>query len=143
MKVVYVRNEEEKYILIALLSSTTYFLHYIIWSSCQVINSRDFDFPFNSEKLTVVDRKRLAELGKKLQKDLQKNSEIAVRNYSARGRTYLMEKQYFYIKKSKGIIDEIDEILAQHYGFSPIERDFILNYDIKYRLGKELEDNEE
>lgn len=143
MKAVYVRNEEEKYILIALLTSTTYFLHYIIWSSCQVINSRDFDFPFNLEKLSVVEKKRLSELGKKLQKDLQKNSEIAVRNYSARGRTYLMEKQYFYIKKSKDIIDEIDEILAQYYCFTPIEKDFILNYDIKYRLGKDLEDEED
>lgn len=75
----------------ALLSSTTYFLHYIIWSSCQVINSRDFDFPFNSEKLTEVEKKKLSELGKKLQKDLQKNSEVAVRNYAARSRTYVME----------------------------------------------------
>lgn len=143
MKPVYVRNEEEKYILVALLSSTTYFLHYIIWSSCQVINSRDFDFPFNFEKLTDSEKKRLFELGKKLQKDLQRNSEIAVRNYAARSRTYVMEKQYFYIKKSKSIIDEIDEVLAQHYSFSPMEKDFILNYDIKYRLGRDLEEEEE
>jgi hypothetical protein len=43
-------------------------------------------------------------LGKKLQKDLQENSVVQVRNYSARGRSFTMEKQYFYIKKSKAII---------------------------------------
>ncbi len=50
-----------------------------------------------------------------------------------------MKKQYFYINKSKPIIDEIDSVLAQHYGFTEEELDFIINYDIKYRMGKELE----
>ncbi|GHO89329.1 Eco57I restriction-modification methylase domain-containing protein [Dictyobacter formicarum] len=40
-----------------------------------------------------------------------------------------------YARKSKPIIDAIDEILAQHYGFNKQELDFIVNYDIKYRLG--------
>ncbi|GCF07396.1 Eco57I restriction-modification methylase domain-containing protein [Dictyobacter arantiisoli] len=40
-----------------------------------------------------------------------------------------------YARKSKTIIDAIDTILAQHYGFTPEELDFILNYDIKYRMG--------
>lgn len=54
-----------------------------------------------------------------------------------------MEKQHFYIRKSKEIIDEIDKVLAQHYGFTDEELDFIINYDIKYRMGKELENREE
>jgi len=40
---------------------------------------------------------------------------------------------------SKAIIDEIDRVLAAHYGFTEEELDFILNYDIKYRLGRESE----
>jgi len=43
----------------------------------------------------------------------------------------------FYPRFSKPIIDEIDRVLAQHYGFSDEELDFIINYDIKYRMGKE------
>ena len=39
-----------------------------------------------------------------------------------------------YAGKSKAIIDSIDCLLAQHYGFTPEELDFILNYDIKYRM---------
>ena len=45
--------------------------------------------------------------------------------------------------KSKLILDEIDCILAQLYGFTEEELDFILNYDIKYRLGRDAENEEE
>ena len=43
----------------------------------------------------------------------------------------------------KPIIDEIDELLAKHYGFTEEELDFIVNYDIKYRMGDELDDNDD
>ncbi len=29
----------------------------------------------------------------------------------------------------------IDRVLAKHYGFTDEELDFIINYDIKYRMG--------
>jgi len=38
---------------------------------------------------------------------------------------------------SKPITDEIDRVLAAHYGFTAEELDFIINYDIKYRMGQE------
>ena len=51
----------------------------------------------------------------------------------------LINESYAYDKKlSKPIIDEIDKILAVHYGFTDEELDFIINYDIKYRMGDEL-----
>jgi hypothetical protein len=40
-----------------------------------------------------------------------------------------------YARKSKHIIDAIDRLLARHYGFTDDELDFIINYDIKYRMG--------
>ena len=54
------------------------------------------------------------------------------------------KKEYFryFPQKSKPIIDEIDKILAKHYGFTEEELDFIINYDIKYRMGDELNENE-
>ena len=52
------------------------------------------------------------------------------------------------MKNVKPIIDEIDKVLAKHYGFTEEELDFIIrsvlplasskNYDIKYRMGDEL-----
>lgn len=49
----------------------------------------------------------------------------------------------FYPKYSKSIIDEIDKLLAKLYGFTDEELDFIINYDIKYRMGDELTDEQE
>jgi hypothetical protein len=42
--------------------------------------------------------------------------------------------QVFYIDES-GCADAV----AGHHGFTPKELDFILNYDIKYRLGRNTE----
>ena len=49
----------------------------------------------------------------------------------------------YHISKSKPIIDEIDKLLAKNYGFTEEELDFIINYDIKYRMGDELNKDEE
>jgi len=38
-------------------------------------------------------------------------------------------------KKSKPIIDEIEINLGKHFGFSELQIDFLINYDIKYRMG--------
>jgi hypothetical protein len=43
------------------------------------------------------------------------------------------------IYKSSIGIDKIDKVLAKHYGFTEEELDFVINYDIKYRMGGVLE----
>jgi hypothetical protein len=40
-----------------------------------------------------------------------------------------------YARKSKHLIDAIDTLLAQHYGINDEELNFILTYDLKYRMG--------
>jgi hypothetical protein len=62
---------------------------------------------------------------------------MLVREQKQTGRT---ETQSFKIQKSKPVITQIDRLLARHYGFTEEEMDFIINYDIKFRMGK---DNEE
>jgi len=37
--------------------------------------------------------------------------------------------------KSKAVIDNIEVVISRCYGFSEAQLDFIMNYDIKYRLG--------
>jgi len=56
-------------------------------------------------------------------------------NYKSGRRVF----QAFYPRKSKPVIDEIDTQLAEHYKFTEDELDFIINYDIKYRMGQELD----
>lgn len=43
-------------------------------------------------------------------------------------------------KHAKQMIDEIDAQLAEHYGFTADELDFVINYDFKYRVGMEVGD---
>jgi hypothetical protein len=38
---------------------------------------------------------------------------------------------------------KLDNELAEHYNFTEEELDFIINYDIKYRMGKEFEHTDE
>jgi len=60
--------------------------------------------------------------------------------------TILFEKRPGYksleikVHNFKPIIDEIDQVLAKHYGFTDEELDFIINYDIKYRMGRESDE---
>lgn len=50
MKPIYLENEGRKNVLISLLSSNLFFFNYVTWSSCQVVNSRDFEIDVNFEK---------------------------------------------------------------------------------------------
>lgn len=50
-----------------------------------------------------------------------------------------VEFEEFRPKFAKPIIDEIDRLLAKHYGFTEEETNFIINYDLKFRMGGEEE----
>ncbi len=71
-------------------------------------------------------------LGDGYLRDLERNSTMLVRQQKQTGKT---QTQSFKIQKSKAIINQIDRDLAKHYGFTQEELDFIINYDIKYRMG--------
>ena len=39
-------------------------------------------------------------------------------------------------RPTKIIIDKIDDVIVDHYGLTKDELDYIINYDIKYRIGQ-------
>ncbi len=79
----------------------------------------------------VVLRKSLKTLFAELMRHLQEDSE----KRSIRTKAGQIQYQEFYPAHSKPIIVEIDRVLAKHYDFTDEELDFIINYDIKYRMG--------
>jgi hypothetical protein len=89
------------------------------------------NFRFDVADIRVDVYHKLENLSRMLEEDMQHNSRMLEYQYS----TGLRRFQAFYPRKSKHIIDEIDRVLAQHYGFTDEELDFIINYDIKYRMG--------
>ena len=141
MKPIYMASVEERDAMVSILSSSTFFSPTLLGQVVRLVNSRNFNLYCDFTNMQSDIRNKLAILGAKLQNDYQRNSHIKERNYSKKGRNFVMKKQHFFIKFSKPIIDEIDGVLARHYGFTDEELDFIINYDIKYRMGDEL--NEE
>ncbi|MDY0104006.1 MAG: Eco57I restriction-modification methylase domain-containing protein [Lentimicrobium sp.] len=123
---------------VGLLSSNVYWWWYTLTSNLRDLNPSDisgFKFPKD-----ILDKNKLLEVSLKYIRDLEENSVMLKREQKNIG---LTETQSFKISKSKPIIDQIDTVLAQHYGFTEEELDFIINYDIKYRMGKALFGEEE
>jgi len=83
--------------------------------------------------------KQLSKLVKEFLVDLRHNAKKVAYNKN----NGITEYEQYFPRYSKHIIDEIDKVLAKHYGFTEEELDFIINYDIKYRMGSELEGGEE
>ena len=81
---------------------------------------------------------KIVKASDKMENNLRKNALYYVINSKTNGAT---DTVTYKKQLSKEVMDEIDQILAQHYGFTEEELDFIINYDIKYRMGDEL--NEE
>ena len=88
---------------------------------------------------TVFCDHTLSIYGNELFKDYERNKYTKSTHYKTTGNDVVYDE--YYPKLSKPIIDKIDKVLAKHYGFTEEELDFIINYDIKYRMGDEL--NEE
>jgi len=118
---------------IALLSSTLFYWYFILTTNCRDLNPSDLeDFPVNLDRLS---QPRLNLLCEQLMRDYKKNSLLKEKTSSLTGDIIYQE---FYPRLSKPILDEIDRVLAEHYHFTDEELDFIINYDIKYRMGREL-----
>ena len=81
---------------------------------------------------TLFTEQVLGDLPERLQRSLESNSWFQTRHQRQTGEVRI---QSFTPSFSKAIIDEIDRVLAKHYGFTDEELDFIINYDIKYRMG--------
>ncbi|HAD06924.1 MAG TPA: SAM-dependent methyltransferase [Anaerolineaceae bacterium] len=117
----------------AILNSSLFFFWFISMGNGRNITGTDVaKFPIGTIN---ADETNLLQLFDLLMGDYQKNSFIRVRQDC--------EFQEFRISKSKPLLDQIDEEIGQHYGFLAREIDFLNNLDVKYRLGRESEENEE
>jgi hypothetical protein len=137
LKELHLENDDYRLITNALYLSTLFFWYYISFSDCRNLNKREIlSFQCSIDEIQDSDKKEIIALVKKLLKNLQNNSHLQETNFKEYG---MMKTQIFNPRLSKPIIDEIDKVLAKHYGFTDEELDFIINYDIKYRMGSELE----
>lgn len=122
---------KNNYLVSAILNSSLYYWFYKNYSNCRDFSEVEINpFPIGNMSLILLD-----DVSKELAQSYERNKTIKNRDYDGKI-TYYEE---YYPAKSKPFIDKIDTLLAKHYGFTQEELDFIINYDIKYRMGSELD----
>ena len=121
----------------AVVSSTLFYWNYIAYTDCRNLQKsfiNNFRFPE-----TITSDSTIASLGERLFDDYERNKYTKTTHYKTTGNDVVYDE--YYPKKSKKIIDTIDAEISKHYGFTEEELDFIINYDIKYRMGDELDED--
>lgn len=129
-------TENASALVSVILNSSIFYWFYSTFSDCEHVNDalvRRFKIPadWNKHDWTVD-----AEL---LNVDMSANATaklITTKNGDK------IEYDEISASKSKLQIDDIDRRLAAIYGFSSTEADYLINYDIKYRMGADEGDAE-
>jgi len=119
-------------IAFAALNSNLFYWFITTGSDCRNLNMREvLGLPLSIDTIPIATRQELRELATQLAEHLQAYSEMRTMSFKNAGTLII---QCMFPGKSKHIIDEIDRVFALHYGFTSEELDFIINYDVKYRL---------
>ncbi|MBQ7238205.1 MAG: Eco57I restriction-modification methylase domain-containing protein [Bacteroidales bacterium] len=114
-----------------LLSSSLFYWNYIGNTDCRNLSKSFIDtFPMPNE---IACDKELSNVSISLFDNYEITKRTKNTTYKSTGRNVIYDE--YYPKLSKTIIDEIDKVIAKHYGFTDEELDFIINFDIKYRMG--------
>lgn len=136
-RVICFTSEEGCAFAACLVNSSLFYWYYSAFSDCEHINDaliRAFKIP---DSWSADDWLQYEAC---LAKSLKENSE---RKTITTKQGHKIEYDELDASKSKSVIDEIDRLLATHYGFTDEELDFIINYDIKYRMGRDAEADDE
>ncbi|HET8840036.1 MAG TPA: DNA methyltransferase [Ktedonobacteraceae bacterium] len=115
----------------AALNSSLFYWLLTTSSDCRNLNLREIkSLPLDLALISSTRQQKLWELSLALESDLLANSLLRQMTFRGQGRLTI---QCLYPVRSRHLIDEIDQVLAEHYGFTTEELDFLLSYDGKYR----------
>ena len=138
IKCLFYKTKNLSKVVLCFLNSSLFYWWNWHFTNCRDLSITDIDrsridlSDFSQESIETFNKLAIS-----LMADLKKNSKIYRRVY----KDILTQFDSFYPALSKHIIDDIDRVLAQHYGFTDEELDFIINYDIKYRMGLRNDSN--
>ena len=126
-------SETNDSLLAALNSNLFFWWWYSLFEGYHCGRHEILSFPVGVREMTTEIREILSAQAERLMVDYRSNSMRKSANYKKTGKVVYDE---FYPRKSKALIDQIDATLASHFNFTDEELDFIINYDIKYRMGR-------
>ena len=125
----------------AVLNSNLFYLYYLSYSDAYHCGRElILNFPCDLERIRRECGEALIHSNKALMCDLRKNAQRRRIQYHGTG---WIEYDEFYPKRSKPFVDEIDRVLYPSYRLSREELDYVLNFDVKFRLGQEDDQGEE
>jgi hypothetical protein len=120
------------------LLSTAFFMYYQMMSNCRDLNPSDITLaPLPPIQKPFGEFKRLSG---EIERDYTKKSRTITMNNKLTG---MVELQSISPARSKEFLDRIDTLLASYFQFTEEELDFIINYDIKLRVGPDAESEDE
>ena len=118
-------------VALALLNSSLFYWFLTLYSDVRNLNKREvFGFPL--KRIPQGAENEIVNLASELMGAFKKASQVLTMRYKKHGTLHI---QCIYPKLSKGIIDQIDIAYGRAIGLNDDQLDFIINYDIKYRMG--------
>jgi type I restriction-modification system DNA methylase subunit len=125
-------ERDDSFIINGLLNSSLFYWWFVVWSDGRDLLADHINrFPIDLEAFDQTVRDRLKKIVEELMKSYDKNSNIKV---NERMGGYVIKIKEIIPSKSKAIIDEIDNIFAEYYGFNQKEAEFITKFDIEFRI---------
>ena len=133
----YLNSSKAAEFLGCLLNSSLFYWYYSVLSDCEHVNDelvKNMPIPNNWNDRSWT--KFVYQLSESLEKN-------ATRKVIKTKQGHIIEYDEMKAFLSKDVINQIDISLAECYEFTTNEVDFIINYDIKYRMGQdECDDGE-
>lgn len=132
-------DANDSFIANGLLNSSLFYWWFVVWSDGRDLLAQHIKtFPINLEAVNENLKERLGRLVDELMRSYDSNSNAKI-NERAGG--YTIKIKEIIPSRSKDIIDQIDDIFAEHFGFTEKEKDFIRMFDIDFRIeSNELEE---
>lgn len=126
----YTESEELASSVFGIANASIFYLHYISSTDCFHLSADALEtFPICE---AIKNHKIFSEKSLEIYQRLSNTADI-------KGMTTRKGDEIEYVEfdmgSEKDSIDVLDRILAEYYNFTPEELDFIINYDIKYRMG--------
>jgi hypothetical protein len=129
-------SAEIGHVILAILNSSLFFWFWVLYGDdFHLMPEQIATFPFTHNKRHQPIYAKLKRLVVALMRDYKKHSILKRGRYPTGEITW----QEFYPRRSKAIIDQIDDLLGMIYGLRRKEVEYIKTYDLEFRTDEEDE----